>query len=427
MIISPETVEVESLDDLILLTWYKPKVNKSVPPGFVLADNLLNKKGGILYPKGMELDTDKIERLLKLKENNPDWEFKFSLEKSEKLIKVFKERILVDLDRFIISRKSRQEFRRFMENVEIIVKKYLDEIIPKDDMVIALYKVRFNEETSNPESRTPYYNHLLNTVLMVIGIFQQIISIFDKKFDNDDIIKGAQAGLFQGIGGASSAELFNDKSLEEQRIRYLEGNKSSPAIASNIGLDSNVIDAIKLYIGYYDDKRDFVNKDDKISDYANVGIVASMFNEKISGLFGDSSPIKDVVDGIYVMATKQELKKMFVDALAKSLKLGYLFDFYYEIEKLSKSCPFGKHGRPYPMTGFKSPVIYICRANMTSCRHYISSSKAVTIFRKTGDLEPSSYGRCEWLSDELIEFYDKFYDQIKEDTLTRTRKGSEDK
>ena len=71
------------------------------------------------------------------------------------------------------------------------------------------------------------------------------------------------------------------------------------------------------------------------------------------------------------------------------------------------------------MTGFKSPVIYVCKGNINTCKHYVSSSKSVTLFKKTGDLEVGSYGRCEWLSSELIKFYDKYYEQIKEDTFTK--------
>ena len=56
---------------------------------------------------------------------------------------------------------------------------------------------------------------------------------------------------------------------------------------------------------------------------------------------------------------------------------------------------------------------------ISTCKNYVTSSKAVTIFRKVGDLEEGSYGRCEWLSNELIKFYDKFYEQIKEDTMSR--------
>ena len=418
MIIGTESIEIESLDELISFTWYKPKVSKSVTSGFTLAENLVNQKGGILYPKGMEFDADKIEKLMKLKENNRSWKFKFSLERSEKLIDILQNRIFSDFNRFIESKKSRHEFRRFVEKVANTVNLYKNDMIKEEEMVITLYRIRFNEEKCNPDSRTPYYNHLINTALIAIGIFHHAFKL-GKKFNIEDIIKGVQVALFHGIGGVNLIEMFYDKSFEEQKIRYEEGNKNSVGMASGIGLDSEVVEAIKYCSDFNQGEKDFIEKDDKISDYASIVITANIFNAKISGLFGGAVLPKAAVDQLYVMTTNKGIKKVYVDALAKNFNFGYLFDFYYEIEKLNKACPYGKHGRPYPMTGFKSPVIYVCKGKVTTCKHYISSSKAVTIFRKVGDLKEGSYGRCEWISNELIKFYDKFYAQIKEDTIIR--------
>jgi len=418
MIIGTESIEIESLDELISFTWYKPKVSKSITPGFTLAENLLNQKGGILYPKGMEFDDSKIEKLLRLKENNPDWKFKFSLERSENLVNTLQNRIFFDFNRLIDSKKSRHEYKRFIEKVANTIKLYKNDIINKEEMVITLYRIRFNEEKCNPDSRTFYYNHLINSALIVIGIFHQALKL-GKKFSSEDIVKGTQVALFHGIGGANLIEMFYNKSFEEQKVRYEEGNKNSAGTASGIGLDSKVVEAIKYCNDFNQGKKDFIDKDDKASDYANVAITANIFDTKVSGLFGNAVLPKAAVDQLYMMATNKEIKKVYVDALAKNFKFGYLFDFYYEIEKLNKACPYGQYGRPYPMTGFKSPVIYVCKGRVTTCKHYVSSSKAVTIFKKVGDLEEGSYGRCEWISNLLIKFYDKFYEQIKEDTMTR--------
>ena len=420
MIVGTDNIVIENLDDLISFTWYKPKVNKSVPPGFTLAENLLNNKGGILFAKGTEIDANKVERLIKLKENNKSWKFEFHLERSEKLINTLNERLFADFNRFLVSKKSKQEFKRFMEKVGNMLENYRKEILNNDEIVLKLYSIRFKEEKCNPDSRTPYYNHLLNTALIVMGMINQAISKFAKKFASEDIVKGAQVGIFHGIGGISLVDTFCEKAPEEQKIRYTEGNKNSSGMASHLGLGHDVVGSIKHCNDFEQGNKEFMEKEEKISEYANMAIVASNFNAKISGLFGDPSPAKNVVDQLYVMATNNELKKIYVDMLATGLKFGYLFDFYYEIEKLNKACPYGKHGRPYPMTGFKSPVIYVCKGNVTTCKHYVSSSKAVTIFKKVGELNEGTYGRCEWLSNGLIKFYDKFYEQIKEETISRS-------
>ncbi len=420
MIVGPENIEIESLDELVSFTWYKPKVNRSVAEGFSLAENLSNPKGAILYPKGTELNTEKIERLIKLRDNNSDWKFSFSIEKSEKLNNTLRERIFSDFKRFIASKESRTEFRKFMEKVTNIFEKYKNEIVNNIEMIYTLYKIRFIEEMNNPEKMTPFYNHLINTCLFMMGILGNCVKYTDRKFRSEDIIKGAQVALLSGIGGANLIEIFAASSYEEQKIRFEEGNKnSSAAMASNLDMEPDVIEAIKLCSDYPNKRENILDKDDNVSDYANIAVIASIFNARISGLYGDPAAPKNVVDNLYILSQNNEVKKLFVNVLAKSIKLGYLFDFYYEIEKLSKACPYGKHGRPYPMTGFKSPVIYVCRGNVAKCRHYVSSSKSVTLFKKTGDLEVGGYGRCEWISNELIKFYDEFYEQIKEDTLSK--------
>ena len=183
-------------------------------------------------------------------------------------------------------------------------------------------------------------------------------------------------------------------------------------------MDQEVIEALKLVASYTPAKPDFVDRDDRVGDLANVVVVANEFNTRTVGLYGNSSAPKDVVDKLYVAATEGKIQKTFVDALAKGLTFGYLFDFYFEVEKLNKSCPYS-YSRAYPMTGFKSPVIYVCKGKLSTCPHYGASSKAVTVIRPNSGLEEGSYGRCEWLSKALIKFYDAFYEQIKEDTMSR--------
>ena len=111
MIINTDIIEIGDLEELIAFTWFKPSVSRSVPGGFTLAENLVNNKGGILYPKGTDLDADKIGRLIKLRDNNPDWKFIFKLERSERLNKTLCDRIYSDFNRFIVSKESRMEFR----------------------------------------------------------------------------------------------------------------------------------------------------------------------------------------------------------------------------------------------------------------------------------------------------------------------------
>lgn len=425
MVIGTETIEVEGVNELIAVTWYKPNVSKSVPAGFTLADSVLNKTGGILFPKDMDIDADKIDRLVKFREKNKNDDFNFSITRSDKLISVMKERLNSDFKRFITSRKGKQEFRKFMEKVEDLFESHFDDILDREDLILSLYRNRVIEELSNPDSRTPFYNSLINTSLIAIGIIQQAIQKGSKKFKSDDIVNAGKAGLMMGMGGAQIVNTFNEMSLEEQKIRFTDGNKNSTGVAASLGANDDVVQAIKYCVNHTDGNNEFTDKEESSAEYANICLVACLFNSQISGLFGNAATAKNVIDQLYVKATNNELPKVYVDALAQSLQFGFLFDFYYEIEKLNKACPYGKHGRAYPMKGFKSPVIYVCKGHLSKCRYFTASSKAVTIFKKIGDLEPNSYGRCEWLSSELIKFYDKFYEQIKEDTAAKGASNGE--
>jgi len=106
MVINPETIDFDSLKSLEAFILYKANAKIGADAGFALSENLLNQKGGILYPKGMELDNDRLARLKRLHENNPEGEFSFSLLKSDKMVKTLAKRISEQLDRIIKSRKG---------------------------------------------------------------------------------------------------------------------------------------------------------------------------------------------------------------------------------------------------------------------------------------------------------------------------------
>ena len=129
-----------------------------------------------------------------------------------------------------------------------------------------------------------------------------------------------------------------------------------------INLEMELVESMRKVGAYYMGDKEILQTDDEddvATNYANVIITADIMDQKVSGLFEDAIPIKTATDQLYVMANNKELRRGFVDSLAKGLKLNELFDFYREIDKLNSSCLFEKHARPYPMLGFKSPVIYL--------------------------------------------------------------------
>ncbi len=309
-----------------------------------------------------------------------------------------------------------------MERVEKMLEKYQDDIFAPVDFIYVLYQTWFTELINSEDGRTPYFWHLLSATLWAMGIVNQAHQVLNVKFEHNEYLHIIHTAILRNIAGIEGVAFAKKKTPEELRETYIQANGNSSVVASRLQMPAEVCEAIRLCSEYDRGKRDMVTKDDLPSKFANIVVAADFFDLRIMGLFEQQKPPQEATDKMYVASQENHFAKVYVDALAKGLKFGQLFDFYFEIERLSNACTFGpgKLGRPYPMTGFKSPVIYVCKGHMKKCPHFSASTKSVTIFKKVGDLEEGSYGRCEYLSKQLITFYDQFYEQIKEETQTRS-------
>ncbi|MFC1477371.1 hypothetical protein ACFL6L_02780, partial [candidate division KSB1 bacterium] len=107
-----------------------------------------------------------------------------------------------------------------------------------------------------------------------------------------------------------------------------------------------------------------------------------------------------------------------VKAITLGLNLKDIFDFYQEMDNLKKMCDFqgGQHAYPYPMTGFKSPTIFICKEGIETCEYYEKSLKAVSLIKPMGDLKEGKYARCLLTTPKLLQFYQDHYEEIKGDS-----------
>ena len=412
MVINPETIEFDSLESLQAFIIYQKKAKIGKNAGFLLAENLLNQKGGILYPQGMDLDEDRIVRLQRLHENNPEWEFSFSLQKNDKLCKTLLTRILGQCGRIIKSRKGKQEYRRLYEKIEKMLEMYTDEIFKPDDFVYALYQAWFTESINSESGRNLYFLHLLSSMLLSLGVIQQAHQTMHLPFGREDYVKAAQTSLLRNIAGVEGVAFAKKKTPEQLFEMYVQANGNSAVVAGRLQMPPEVLEAVKYCSEHDKGNYDFIDKDTPESKLANIVITADYFDLKVMELFSPAEPPQRAADKMYVEAQDGKFVKVYVDSLAKGMRFGQLFDFYFEIERLNNACTFGpgKLGRPYPMTGVKSPVIYVCGAHKEKCEHFSVSTKSVTIFKKVGDLEEGSYGRCEFLSKQLIKFYDEYYE-----------------
>jgi len=85
-------------------------------------------------------------------------------------------------------------------------------------------------------------------------------------------------------------------------------------------------------------------------------------------------------------------------------------------------CPSGI-ARPYPLTGFRSPVVFVCRDFRSDCEHLESSVRAVNLVIDQGDLKPGNYARCTLTTPLLMSFYKEHYKDIKETAKDKKTKS----
>jgi len=418
MHIDAEYVEIESLKELTEFVKYNPKAKKSVVSGFVLGKDIDFKGGGKLFTKGTELDDAKLEKLHKLQERTES-EFAFSIERNERLKGIISKRLIGLFKSMITSRSSRTEFRKMMSRIEKSLDNYLPEIFEKDDLVYILYESYFKEKNILRKGRPIYFYHMINTVLFSVGIVLESFKISDFKFTTDDIKNIIIASILNNIGPQQALQGFIELKESERKEKYFELNKTNFEVAKQLNYDIVIAETLEKVCYFHFNEKEFLEKDKKSDLYASIIIVADLYDQQLAGFFQNSKPPKEAADKLYVMANQKELKKIFVDALAKGLKFTDLFDFYNEIERLIGECLYNKSGKPYPMTGFLSPTIFVCGNNVEKCKHFSGATKSINIIKKSSGLSEGSYGRCELLSPRLISFYEEHYEQIKEDVIER--------
>ena len=422
-IINPGTLNVENLKTFLKLMKYNPEVKKLFPHGFQLAEPINNKTGGIIYPKDTELTADCVERLLQLKENSPDYDFQIAIKKGKKVANYFRDHIKKDFTKLIESKKNKQEFRKSIGRLEKTFELYIDDILDNDELIYVLFRGRSIDEITSKSGIPRFFYHSINVTIFALEILQNVFMVTGTRFQKQDLINVAILGLLHDMGGIENLGQITELPVESQKEYYLKETSRSFLSAKDINLEHELVSALKKFGEYHQGNKEVVNEDENIqSRYANILITADTMELMVSGLFDDPVPIKTATDQLYVLANNKELRRGFVEALAKGFAPGDLFDFYRELERVKKMCLLGDYARPYPMLGFKSPVLVLCGGRRTDCREYSKSSRAVNLLKPSGGLEPGAYGRCKLLSKELVKFYESYYADIKENVILHETK-----
>ncbi|MFC1555123.1 HD domain-containing protein [candidate division KSB1 bacterium] len=427
-IINPGTLNIENLKAFLKIMKFDPAVKKMFPKGFTLAEPINNNTGGILFPKDTDLSVESISRLIKLKENNPDYNFNISLKKSKKVSSHFREVIKRDFNKLIDAKKGKQEFRKSIGRLEKTLEMYLDDILSDDELIYLLFRGRSIDEVTSKSGIPRHFYHSINVSIFALEILQNALMTTGTRFDKPDLINVAVLGLIHDMGAIENVGQYVELPIEKQKDYYMQETTQSFLAAKSISLENELVEALKKYGEYHKGNKEVIEKNDDIEDkYANILITADVMDLLVSGLFGDPVPLKTATDQLYVQASNKNLRRGYVDALAKGLKLNDLFDFYRELERLRKMCLLKKYARPYPMLGFKSPVLVLCGGKRNDCKEYARSSKAVNLIKASSNLEPGAYGRCKLLSQELVKFYESHYSDIKENIIIKQEEGKTNK
>jgi hypothetical protein len=407
-------VRIGTLDELKLYTAYQPDSKNSVAPGFVLAEPVLNERDILVYPAGTEITYKEISRLAQLQETSAHFTPAFVLQKNIQLIKNCRERLTREFQRLIDSKKRNAKYADFMKDIEKTLNFYMDGILGSDDVVYALSQMRLDEQRQGQNSSsTRFFNHCIHTMLYSLGIAKNSHRITN--YQSDDYIALAKAALFQSIGSIGRMDDLIGLETESLVRRFYEVNLESHGYLAEFGFEPKIANIIRKANEYFIGKIDFVLGKDNSDMASSIILTASIFDTLESGLLGDPKPLKDILEDMYERSLTGKLRKEFIDGLAAALKQKPLVDFYGELDKLKNSCTLkkpDKYPSPYPLTGFKSAVVFLCKGNCTQCPDF-GSNKAVNVVKKTSGLEPGSYGMCIKMTIGLRAFYQRFYPDIK--------------
>lgn len=410
-----DVIEVSNLDLMALFSRFHP-INTSVfLDGIVLADNIKLEKGAIVLSKDSELTHEKFKRLLSMREANPKTNFSFRLQRNDKLIAKFRQEIMERLLLLLDRRMKTRMFRDLASLVSADLTSVADMALSSTDLVLTLQQMRFCCDHSKLKKSVAFMDQAFNSAIMALALTRT--PMFRETFgsEREKAVPLFSAALVHNYGAAMNLEALAELPDQERNQMYwslvLKGLKKQEQVSENEVFKF----ALETLYGYQIGRRDFIRGEDFKTVCANILIVIEYFLRREGGLFGEPDEPRRVVDRMNVQAFEHQMCDKAVQALTLSLNLKDIFDFYSEMDRLLSECPY-EAATPYPLTGFRSPTLFVCRKRVTACRWIELSVRAVKLIVKLGELAPNDYHRCKLLTPKLMDFYAEFYDEIKEET-----------
>ena len=165
-----ETIELHGLDSILKFTRFHPLNKATFMEGLELADDLKSDSGTILYPNGTEVNYERIERLLKFRESNPDMNFNFKIKRSERLIRKFRQEIKERMEYLLSRRKKSKLTRDLMRNLDNYFNTVVDKVLGEQNTTLALYKMRFACELAKTQQATRYSDYAMEVAIFSLAL-----------------------------------------------------------------------------------------------------------------------------------------------------------------------------------------------------------------------------------------------------------------
>jgi len=425
IMINPATVSLNDFKSLFLLAGFRPEFPHSVKSGIILNNHIEKENGEILFYAGSHLAYKELKELFQFAKSNKNYNKDIFITKNNALLQSLKETIVRDIIHIIDTKKAKDECRAMFKSVEKSFVFYLDDFFQSSELIYQLTRMRLLNQGASPEYRPMVYFHTLSVFLYSLGIVKY--SYRYSKLGGEDYAKLAQAAFLHNIAVFDRLDSLLKEAGNTILEKYYEINTRSHTIARRITGDSDVANTIK-YVNYYHmNEKEFIKRDELLPQFANIILAAQLFNMREMGLFVKKYPIVHIIDELYSLVMVNELNKNSVDALAKGLRQKKLFDFYGGLDDIKKRCLLKQPDKfpiPYPMIGFKSPIVILCKGQVKRCPAF-NPSQSVTIFKTRGGLKEGSYNVCNELNKALKELYKQHYSDIKELTVLKTIDESE--
>lgn len=411
-----DTIDLDNIDSLISLSKFHPRQRDKFLNGLLLAKDLVNDKGVTLYTQGTKISPDRVARLVNIVENNPQMGMDIKIQRSNELIESFRKELITAIAKIISYRKSYKIYLRFIGYAAPEFMKLFKDLLSNVNILLNLYKLKFCADNSGNKNAVLLFNHALNTALFAAALARSGELSKDVTFTPDDAKEIIKTALFMHTGAIINNKAILDLSGPERIDRFYESNRESKNLYDGFTLREDAETAMNNAVESYFGKNDFIHDHQSKSSWmSNILMLIDRLLQYDSGLLGIKKKPSHIVDLMNVQMLNNKLNRTVVKALTLSLNLKDIFDFYQELDLLKSMCTEfgGGHAWPYPLTGFKSPTLFVCKGHHMKCEYYESSLKAVKLVQALDELEEGKYARCMLTTPKLIQFYQTHYTDIK--------------